>query len=453
MTAYLFIYFKVSLLGLAVLFCFRRAPARWRFYLCMFCLVAGLIPWTQLPSIETASLAIPWVNDVHTAISLPLAVETTVHRRTMIAPDFIKISSAIGLLAFLLINWRQRAAVRRWSLNAWEHPRLSGLVEGRAQAKVIPDADVAAITGFWTAAIWVGERLMNHPKSTVAIEHELAHLKFNDHRWACVITLIRSILWWNPMIWLWAWLARFEMECACDEYCASQDRSSYQRSLGELILYRHQNRFTQIPGLISSGRSNIFRLKRLEKEPMKKPLHVVALFIAALALPAVSLSLSPAANAGSYGTDMTRWGNWNPLEYSYRVELNAGGNQIATLRYLGTEDGEETYGTPGISLDAKRFKGKNLEFTALIRSEDATSASIWLRVDDANGRTVFLDNGMNRALSGTRDWQEFSVVLPVPDNADKIVAGLLLSNAGSMQITAPEFRETDKVSTAIYSRR
>lgn len=66
-----------------------------------------------------------------------------------------------------------------------------------------------------------------------------------------------------------------------------------------------------------------------------------------------------------------------------------------------------------------------------LRTADAASASYWFRVDGAD-RTRALDNMYDRALSGTRDWTPFVIVLDVPEDAKAIVGGLLLRGGGTV---------------------
>ena len=86
------------------------------------------------------------------------------------------------------------------------------------------------------------------------------------------------------------------------------------------------------------------------------------------------------------------------------------------------------------SVLADAFKGDRVELTASLRTEDADSASIWMRVDGSPGHVLRFDNMMKRkddgALHGTRDWTSRGVILDVPENAVSIHYGVLLQGYG-----------------------
>jgi carboxyl-terminal processing protease len=81
---------------------------------------------------------------------------------------------------------------------------------------------------------------------------------------------------------------------------------------------------------------------------------------------------------------------------------------------------------------ADTLRMKRVRLSGSIRSTGVTNASLWMRVDAPAGMLV-LDNGMDRALRGTQDWTEFSVVLPVPSSASRVVVGLLMGGSGEME--------------------
>ena len=67
---------------------------------------------------------------------------------------------------------------------------------------------------------------------------------------------------------------------------------------------------------------------------------------------------------------------------------------------------------------------------------------LWLRVDGANGMLV-LDNMEDRALHGTTDWTQASIVLDVADQAKILLFGALVSGAGAIDLTRLRFEEAD----------
>ena len=87
-------------------------------------------------------------------------------------------------------------------------------------------------------------------------------------------------------------------------------------------------------------------------------------------------------------------------------------------------------GTYMESFPADAYRGKRVRISGYLRSADASSASFWLRVDGPGGMQAF-DNMANRALTGTRDWTPFAIVLDVPADARMLNTGLLLIGGGT----------------------
>lgn len=85
------------------------------------------------------------------------------------------------------------------------------------------------------------------------------------------------------------------------------------------------------------------------------------------------------------------------------------------------------------SIFADDFKGR-VRLTARLRTENATAASIWMRVDRSQGHVLRFDNMLFRkedaALRGTGDWTTVSVVLDAPNETASIHYGLLLQGYG-----------------------
>lgn len=101
---------------------------------------------------------------------------------------------------------------------------------------------------------------------------------------------------------------------------------------------------------------------------------------------------------------------------------------VAYIRSL--EPDPEKFGTLMQSFDADRYLGKRIRLQAMIRTEDVKNwVGMWMRVDTEN-KSVAFDNMQNRALRGSLDWQEYSIVLDVPDDADTISIGIILAGIG-----------------------
>jgi erythromycin esterase len=78
---------------------------------------------------------------------------------------------------------------------------------------------------------------------------------------------------------------------------------------------------------------------------------------------------------------------------------------------------------------ANDYHGKRLRMSAWMRTENADSAQLWLRLDSANGMAGF-DNMDNRPVKGTVDWKKYEIVLDVPTNTVNVAFGAFLKGKG-----------------------
>jgi C-terminal processing protease CtpA/Prc len=102
-----------------------------------------------------------------------------------------------------------------------------------------------------------------------------------------------------------------------------------------------------------------------------------------------------------------------------------------TIVLRATSDAPSGFGTMTEQIPVEPYRGKRVRVSGYIRSADARSASFWLRVDGPSGVEAF-DNMNDRALTGTRDWTPFQIVLDVPTDASSLVGGLLLVGRGTV---------------------
>lgn len=84
-------------------------------------------------------------------------------------------------------------------------------------------------------------------------------------------------------------------------------------------------------------------------------------------------------------------------------------------------------------ISPEHYYGKRVKLSAWLRSQDVKDAGgLMLRVDGPDGKILGFDNMENRPVKGTTDWKEYSCVLDVPTEAEKIVFGFLLYDTGKI---------------------
>ncbi len=114
------------------------------------------------------------------------------------------------------------------------------------------------------------------------------------------------------------------------------------------------------------------------------------------------------------------------------------GGRVLRLRFSGA-DRPGGFGTVMQSIDAARYRGRRVRFTALIRGQEITGwAGTWLRVDVGGGQRA-LDNMQDRPLRGSDEWTRAANVLDVGEDAASVHFGVLLSGAGAVDLAGPAF--------------
>ncbi len=79
--------------------------------------------------------------------------------------------------------------------------------------------------------------------------------------------------------------------------------------------------------------------------------------------------------------------------------------------------------------------GQTIELRGWLRLQDVQEwAGLWLRIDGAGGQVLGFDNMQARNISGTRDWAEYTIRLPLQAGAREIFLGALLAGPGTIWV-------------------
>lgn len=121
-------------------------------------------------------------------------------------------------------------------------------------------------------------------------------------------------------------------------------------------------------------------------------------------------------------------------DYKIGIEPDEQGSP-ATIRTTKHTQSRDAFATLMQSIIADQYCGERIQLSAELQSIDTTGfVTIWLRVDDAGGKTLRFDN-MDRhkdagKLTGFTDWSKRSIVLDVPADAASIHYGFSLKGNG-----------------------
>jgi hypothetical protein len=130
-----------------------------------------------------------------------------------------------------------------------------------------------------------------------------------------------------------------------------------------------------------------------------------------------------------------------PANYDTGVDPSSPylGRGSSFLKAKADQDGfgtdQDGFGTLMQSFSAKNYAGKRLRLSGYVKSDSVTRwAGVWMRVDGpSSGGTpeiLAFDNMQNRPIKGSTDWQNYQVVLDVPNLAAGISFGILLDGPG-----------------------
>jgi hypothetical protein len=136
-----------------------------------------------------------------------------------------------------------------------------------------------------------------------------------------------------------------------------------------------------------------------------------------------------------------------PQQYDCNVDLANPYNGLPSV-YIRSKEGITTTGFGSMMQDfsATQYIGKRIRLSGYLKSDSVASwGGLWMRVDDAhqmkNGypASVAFDNmhdGLKDvSIKGTTNWQNYAVVLDVPEGATGIYIGFLLDGPGTLWLS------------------
>jgi len=107
------------------------------------------------------------------------------------------------------------------------------------------------------------------------------------------------------------------------------------------------------------------------------------------------------------------------------------GKASAHIKFIGSR--ADGFGTLMQVFKADDYYGKRVRLSAWMKTRDAESANLWLRVDGPKG-TLGFDNMQDRAVNGTSRWKKYGITLDVPNNAVNIAFGAFLAGKGQLWV-------------------
>lgn len=284
--------------GLSAALFMRTAPPRIVLFVCLFSMLAILMPWTSVAESQFANFA--RVDVFPTGESgNPTLINSRDVDNEQRSSTLNSLWLSIGAFWALTTVARSFLTRRRWraksfpdnSLKRYVNPGLANTMR-RVCIRRLPESSAVFSTGVFRSEVWIGEKIRDDALLETAINHELCHIASKDQLILFVVVVVERALWWNPLIWVLGQQARRHMEYACDCRCQSLlGDSKYRKSLAELFL-KHQAKVTALAVPLGSGSGIIDRMERIGMTYSLKMTHLLALVVGVVLTAAASSNLA-----------------------------------------------------------------------------------------------------------------------------------------------------------------
>ncbi len=93
---------------------------------------------------------------------------------------------------------------------------------------------------------------------------------------------------------------------------------------------------------------------------------------------------------------------------------------------------------------ADKYRGKRIRLSGFVQAKEvATAAGMWMRTEREFEKPLTMDNMGNRPVKGTSGWVACTIVLDVPQEAERIFFGVYLTGKGTMWADDLKFEIVD----------
>lgn len=148
-----------------------------------------------------------------------------------------------------------------------------------------------------------------------------------------------------------------------------------------------------------------------------------------------------------------KWENFGSSDYKIYTDSTSAQSGKFSVVIENTEN-KSDFKALAISLP-NNYDGKFIRLSGYIKTENVTEghSGLWMRIDPQIG----FDNMISRGITGTTDWKEYEITLPLnPKKTDRIVIGGLLTGKGKMWIdnlqVSIDGKDLDNTNLEIYQR-
>jgi len=141
---------------------------------------------------------------------------------------------------------------------------------------------------------------------------------------------------------------------------------------------------------------------------------------------------------GAYGATALRkiknWGLWThggEKDYELGVDDDTRVHDKPSACIRAIVENPKGFASIEQEFSAEEFRGKHIRYSGAIKTNNVTDlCELWMKVSGPDG-VVSFDNMEDRALKGTSEWKDCSIVLNVPKESRSIKMGFLVSGTGT----------------------
>ena len=122
--------------------------------------------------------------------------------------------------------------------------------------------------GWWTPVILLPFSICNHltvQEVETILMHELAHILRHDYIMHIILTVVQTILFFNPIIYLLKKETNLQREIACDQFVVHRNihKLDYMNALYKLALVSHSESIPNTLGALGTQNELLIRMKQL----------------------------------------------------------------------------------------------------------------------------------------------------------------------------------------------
>ena len=120
-----------------------------------------------------------------------------------------------------------------------------------------------------------------------------------------------------------------------------------------------------------------------------------------------------------------------PSEYEFSQAASGSSGKHGAL--IEAKPGASSgFGTLMQGISAENYRGARWRLSGYMKTDQATRAQMWMRVDGPEKAMLAFDNMESRIVSGTTDWTRYEIVLDVPQSSIAIAFGFFLGGSGKV---------------------